>query len=58
MEPKTYTLTTAAQYIGVSRKSLYNMLSDGRFPVKPIPGTNPRRWSKDDLDAWLSGNYK
>lgn len=45
-------LVEAAQYIGVSRRSLYNMMKDGRFPVEPIPGTSPRRWNIEDIDAW------
>jgi excisionase family DNA binding protein len=55
MDAQTFTLTKAAQYLGFSRKTLYNMLDDGRFPVAPIPGTSPRRWNKDDLDAWRNG---
>lgn len=58
MSAKTLTLTGVALYLGYSRRSLYNMLEDGRFPVRPIPGTSPRRWNIDDLDAWRAGNYK
>ncbi|AHJ10753.1 putative transcriptional regulator [Rhizobium phage vB_RglS_P106B] len=57
MNGQTFTLAAASRYIGVSRITLYNMLKDGRFPVEPIPGTQPRRWNKDDLDAWIAGNY-
>lgn len=52
--PKTLKLTDLAQYIGVSRKSLYNMIEDGRFPVQPIPSLKPRRWNVEDVDAWRS----
>lgn len=58
MDAQTFTLTVAARYLGVTRQTLYNMLKDGRFPVTPIPGTNPRRWNKSDLDAWKSGEYE
>ena len=58
MDGQTLTLARAARYLGVSRAGLYNMLKDGRFPVTPIPGTQPRRWNKDDLDAWRAGTYK
>lgn len=55
MNEKTLNIKQLAAYIGVSRRTLYNMLSDGRLPVAPIPGTKPRRWSIDDLDRWREG---
>lgn len=57
MDAQTYTLAKAARYLGVTRQTLYNMLKDGRFPVQPIPGTQPRRWNVADLDAWKAGIY-
>lgn len=58
MNGQTLPLAKVARYLGYSRASLYNMLKDGRFPVQPIPGTQPRRWNVDDLDAWRAGNYQ
>jgi excisionase family DNA binding protein len=55
MESKTLTLTQAAAYIGVKKRTLYNMLNDGRFPVDSIPHTKPRRWSVDAVDSWVAG---
>lgn len=52
MTGKTLKLSAVAQYLGFSRRTLYNMMEDGRFPVQPIPGTQPRRWNIEDLDAW------
>jgi excisionase family DNA binding protein len=52
MDGQTFNLSSAARYLGVSRITLYNMMKDGRFSVDPIPGTKPRRWNKEDLDAW------
>lgn len=49
---KTLTLTQLAEYIGVKKRSLYNMISDGRFPVRPIPNLVPRRWNVEDVDKW------
>jgi predicted DNA-binding transcriptional regulator AlpA len=57
MTGKTLTLSDTARYLGYSRRTLYNMLNDGRFPVKPIPDTSPRRWNIEDLDAWRAGRY-
>lgn len=55
MENKTLTLTQVAQYIGVKKRTLYNMLNDGRFPVDSIPHTKPRRWSTGAVDSWVAG---
>lgn len=52
MTGKTLCLADVALYIGVSRRSIYNMLKDGRFSVEPIPNTRPRRWNIEALDAW------
>ena len=58
-EKTTLTLTELAKYIGVdSRTTLYNMIQDGRFPVAPIKGSNPRRWNVEDVDNWRFGNDK
>ena len=54
---KILNLTEVAQHIGVSKRTLYNMLEDGRFPVTPIPRTEPRRWSVEDVNRWVAGNY-
>lgn len=50
--PKTLNISEVAEEIGVDRRTLYNMINDGRFPVKPIKGTNPRRWAIEAIDAW------
>jgi len=50
-------LTKVADMIGVSKRTLYNMIQDGRFPVRPIPRSNPRKWSVDDVKAWIAGTY-
>lgn len=51
----TLTLTGVAAFLGVSRQTLYNMLTDGRFPLESIPGSRPRRWSKEAVAAWVAG---
>lgn len=58
MKPKkTMKLTDVARYLEIPKRTFYNMLNDGRFPVLPIPGTKPRKWNINDLDAWLAGKY-
>ena len=54
-ENNTLTLTELAKYIGVVRKTLYIMIQDGRFPVSPIKGSQPRRWNVEDVDKWRFG---
>ncbi|HRQ13049.1 MAG TPA: helix-turn-helix domain-containing protein [Promineifilum sp.] len=54
---KLLTLTETSQHLGIKRRTFYNMLKDGRFPVKPVPNSKPRRWRQEDVDAWrLDGN--
>lgn len=55
MDEKTLTLTEVADYIGVARTTLYAWIADGRFPVKPIEGSDPRRWNIEDVDNWRFG---
>jgi predicted DNA-binding transcriptional regulator AlpA len=55
MNKKTLTITQLAVYLGESRSSLYRKIADGRFPVKPIKGTKPRRWAVESVDAWRLG---
>lgn len=49
---KTLNICEVAEYIGVSRRTIYNMVDQGRFPVKPIKGTKPRRWNIDAVEKW------
>ena len=57
MTQKTLTLTKLADYLGFTKRTLYNMIQDGRFPVSSIKGTQPRRWNVEDVDAWRNGTY-
>ena len=49
---KTLTLTQLSEYIGKDKRTLYRMIKDGRFPVEPIKGTDPRLWSHESVDEW------
>lgn len=53
MDKKTLTLTELSVYLGISKRSLYNMIQDGRFDVQAIKGTQPRRWYVEDVKKWL-----
>jgi excisionase family DNA binding protein len=56
MQPTTLTAKELAAYLGVSLATFYNMLNDGRFPVRPIRDLKPRRWNIEQVDAWRLGN--
>lgn len=51
MTAKTLTLTTLAQHIGIPKRTIYNQLKRGTFPVEPIPRLRPRRWTVEAVDA-------
>ena len=55
MDKKLLTLTELADFLGIPKRTLYRMMEDGRFPVQPIKGTDPRRWNVDDVENWLKG---
>jgi excisionase family DNA binding protein len=52
---KTLTLTELADYIGIPKRTLFDMIRDGRFPVQPVIRVTPRIWSTQQVDEWLSG---
>jgi len=49
---KTLSLTQMSEYLGIPKRTLYDMIKDKRFKVDPIKGTRPRRWNVEDIDAW------
>jgi len=49
---KTMTITKLAEYLDIPKRTLYDMIRDGRFPVASIKGVEPRRWNIEDVDAW------
>lgn len=56
MKSKTLTLMAVSKYLGIKRRTLYNMMKDGRFNVPSIPHVKPRRWNIEDIDNWRLGN--
>ncbi len=55
MDKKLLTLTELADFLGIPKRTLYRMIEDGRFPVQPIKGTDPRRWNVEEVESWLKG---
>ena len=58
MDKKLLTLTELADFLSIPKRTLYRMIEDGRFPVQPIKGTDPRRWNVDDVENWLKGGQQ
>lgn len=52
MKEKTLTLEQLVKYLGIKRRTLYNMIKDKRFTVACIQGTKPRRWNIEDIEKW------
>lgn len=53
MEPVTYDVDAAAQYLGVSRRMVYNLILLGRLDACRI-GRRTLRIRKADLDEFLN----
>ena len=58
MDKKLLTLTELANFLGIPKRTFYRMIEDGRFPVQPIKGTDPRRWNVEDVENWLKGGQR
>lgn len=52
---KLLNLTELSKHVSIPKRTLFNMITDGRFPVKPVEGLRPRRWSVELVDAWMNG---
>lgn len=53
IEPRpTLNITALAVYIGIPKRTLYDMIKNGTFSVEHIKGTKPRKWDKETVDAW------
>lgn len=55
---KTLTLTQLSDYIGIPKRTVYDMIKDGRFSVEPIKDQKPRRWNVEDVDLWRFADRK
>lgn len=54
MDKKLLNLSELAQYLGMSKRTLYHLVAENRFPVESLRGLHPRRWSTEQIDKWLS----
>ena len=48
-----FSIQEAAQYLGVSVRTLYRLINDNKIPFKLIPGTTKIRFKKRHLDIWI-----
>ena len=51
------TLTQVAEFLGVSKKKLHELVLNGDF-ADSLPQTAPKKWSKTDVEAWKEENFK
>lgn len=51
-DKKLLNRTEVAKFLGIGTTTLYRMIEDGRFDVKPVPGTT--LYSMDKITAWLN----
>lgn len=58
MDKKILTLTELAKFLNINKRTFYRRIQSNDFPVRPIPRTNPRKWSVDDVNRWLAGKYE
>lgn len=50
-EKRWLNVSEAADYLGVSRQTLYRLMDKGTLPYYTIEGLQGRRIEKEDLDA-------
>lgn len=55
MREKTLTIEELAEYFSVTKRTLEKMIASEEFPVKPVKGLRPRRWSLELVNAWMDG---
>lgn len=57
-QPKSARLLTidqVAERLGMKKKSIYNSLHEGRFPIAPKRiGRKTLRWRESDIDDWIN----
>jgi excisionase family DNA binding protein len=54
IEPVTFTITDAAQFLGVARQALYRYINAGLLPYVRFAGTRGSRIVKTDLESFLA----
>lgn len=54
MLPVWLTVKEAAEYLRVSKATLYRMIADGRVKAYEIPGSSRKRFKREELDALLA----
>jgi len=55
LESPLLTLIEGADYLRISRSSLYRQIRLGNVPWRKVPGSKERLLLRDDLDALIAG---
>lgn len=56
MKKDIISLTELSDYLGIPKRTIYDMVQDGRFPVAPIKNSQPKKWNIEEIDAWRFAN--
>jgi excisionase family DNA binding protein len=55
LEPTHWmTVDETAKYLSLSRATIYQYVREARIPYIKVPGSNQIRFSRHDIDAWMS----
>ena len=58
MIPKLLTVADLSEILGISKQGIYNGLSSGAFPIKPIRvGKRLVRFREADVQKFLEGKH-
>jgi predicted DNA-binding transcriptional regulator AlpA len=56
--PKIMGASAAANYLGMARSTFYTLAStDPTFPRAVTLTSSEKRWSRDQIDAWLERKF-
>jgi prophage regulatory protein len=46
-------LQEVAERTGLSKRMIYRLIQQGRFPIQFKPGGYSSRWSEQEVEAWV-----
>ncbi len=56
VEKEWLNVKEAAQYLGISRETIYSLMDKRLLPYSEVKGVRGRRIKKEDLEKLLKGN--
>lgn len=55
VEKRLLDIDDICKYLNIKRKTVYNMVSGGNFPVPPKRIGRRLLWDRKKVDAWIEG---